>query len=144
MEQENNLETEAQENEALETESAEETQPETAGEETPDPEAFEDAESSLGGKPQPEFTGEGAGMELLMDVNLEMTVELGRARLSIAEVMDLTQGSVIELDKMAGEPVDIRVNGVLLAQGEVIVMDDIFGVRITRLNQRVDHTQILG
>jgi len=45
---------------------------------------------------------------------------------------------------MAGEPVDVRVNGILLAQGEVIVMDDIFGVRITRLNQRVDHSQLLS
>jgi flagellar motor switch protein FliN len=139
MEQENNLDTETQETEKVEAESSDTTKVEA-----PEPEAFESRENSLGDKPQQVMPGEGAGMELLMDVNLEMTVELGRARLSISEVMDLTQGSVIELDKMAGEPVDIRVNGVLLAQGEVIVMDDIFGVRITRLNQRVDHTQLLS
>ncbi|MBC8367828.1 flagellar motor switch protein FliN [bacterium] len=143
MEQENNLDTETQETEVVETESSETNSVDTDKIEAPEPEAFESSDNSLGAKPQQVMPSEGAGMELLMDVNLEMTVELGRARLSISEVMDLTQGSVIELDKMAGEPVDIRVNGVLLAQGEVIVMDDIFGVRITRLNQRVDHTQLL-
>ncbi len=144
MEQENNLDTETQETENVKTESSETSSVNADKVEAPDPEAFESSDNNLGGKPQPVLSGEGTGMELLMDVNLEMTVELGRARLSISEVMDLTQGSVIELDKMAGEPVDIRVNSVLLAQGEVIVMDDIFGVRITRLNQRVDHTQLLG
>jgi flagellar motor switch protein FliN/FliY len=54
------------------------------------------------------------------------------------------QGSVIELDKMAGEPVEIRVNGVLLASGEVIVLDDVFGVRITRLNNRLDRMTVFG
>jgi flagellar motor switch protein FliN len=111
---------------------------------SPQPEAFNTEDRGIGSKPQGQMPGEITGMDLLMDVNLDMTVELGRAKLSINEVMDLTQGSVIELDKMAGEPVDIRVNGIMLAQGEVIVMDDIFGVRITRLSQRVDHAQILS
>ncbi|MCP4548760.1 MAG: flagellar motor switch protein FliN [bacterium] len=81
------------------------------------------------------------GMELLRDVKLDVSVELGRTHLNIGEIMDLGVGSVVELEKMAGEPVDIRVNGVLMASGEVIVLDDVFGVRITRLRSRVDRLQ---
>ena len=81
------------------------------------------------------------GMELLRDVTLNVTVELGRTKMNIGEVMELGVGSVVELDKMAGEPVDIRINGVLMATGEVIVLDDVFGVRITRLRNRVDRLQ---
>jgi len=87
---------------------------------------------------------QGSGLALLRDVSLELTVELGRTRLSIGEIMELGQGSVIELDKLAGEPVDLRVNGVLLATGEVIVLDDVCGVRITRLLGRVDRLDTFG
>jgi flagellar motor switch protein FliN/FliY len=83
-------------------------------------------------------------IELLKDVELEVTVELGRTRMSIGAVMELGQGSVIELDKLAGEPVDIRVNGILMASGEVIVLDDVFGVRITRLKERMERFQVTG
>ena len=97
------------------------------------------------GKPTAVLRDERAGsIELLRDVNLELTVELGRTRMNIGELMELGQGSVIELDKMAGEPVDVRVNGVLLASGEVIVLDDVFGVRITRLHNRVDRADTFG
>ena len=148
MEQENNLDVETREEETekdeLCDENSEFVEKKKPAARSPEPEAFDDSRESLGRKPTPEIAGTKGGLELLMDVNLEMTVELGRAKLSIGEVMEMTQGSVIELDKMAGEPVDVRVNGILLAQGEVIVMDDIFGVRITRLNQRVDHSQLLS
>ena len=60
-----------------------------------------------------------------------MTVELGRTKKSIKEILDLSSGSIVELDKLAGEPVDIHVNGKLLAKGEVVVIDENFGVRIT-------------
>ncbi len=94
-------------------------------------------EEGMDAKPAGDILGgDNKSMELLQDVSLEVTVELGRAKTSIGEVMELGQGSVIELDKMAGEPVDIRVNGVLMATGEVIILDDVFGVRITRLNNR--------
>jgi flagellar motor switch protein FliN/FliY len=83
-------------------------------------------------------------LALLRDVSLELTVELGRTRMAIGEIMELGQGSIIELDKLAGEPVDVRVNGVLLAAGEVIVLDDVFGVRITRLLGRVDRVDTFG
>ncbi len=72
-------------------------------------------------------------LELLFDVPLKIVVELGRARMTLKQVMDLTVGSLIELDKLTGEPVDILVNGRLIARGEVVVIDENFGVRITEI-----------
>lgn len=68
---------------------------------------------------------------LILDVPLQVTVELGRTKKSVKEVLDFTNGSIVELDKLAGEPVDIQINGQLLAKGEVVVIDENFGVRIT-------------
>jgi flagellar motor switch protein FliN/FliY len=108
---------------------------------TPEYPAFAGMEA----KPEAGIEGRQAGdIGLLEDVNLEVTVELGRTRLSIGDLMDLGQGSVIELDKMAGEPVDIRVNGVLVGCGEVIVLEDVFGIRITRLYSKIDRIQAFG
>lgn len=73
------------------------------------------------------------GIEMLMDVALEVSVELGRSHMSIAEILALRTGSVVELDKLAGEPVDVSVNGTLIARGEVVVVDEKFGVRITEV-----------
>lgn len=72
-----------------------------------------------------------SNINLIMDVPLQVTVELGRTRKLIRDILELSPGSVIELDKLAGEPVDILVNGKLIAKGEVVVIDDNFGVRIT-------------
>ena len=71
------------------------------------------------------------GLDLLMDVPLKVTVELGRTRMQIRDVLELGKGSVVELDKLAGEPVDLLVNGKLIARGEVVVIDENFGVRVT-------------
>ena len=68
---------------------------------------------------------------MIMDVPLQVTVELGRTRKLIREILELAPGSVVELDKLAGEPVDILVNGKIVAKGEVVVIDENFGVRIT-------------
>ena len=67
----------------------------------------------------------------LMDVRLQVSVELGRRRFRIAELLALGQGSILELDKVAGEPLDIRVNDHLIARGEAVVVNDKFGVRLT-------------
>ena len=72
-------------------------------------------------------------MGLILDVPLEVTVELGRTRKSIKEVLELVPGSIIELEKLAGEPVDLKVNGKLIAKGEVVVIDENFGVRVTEI-----------
>lgn len=70
-------------------------------------------------------------LELLLDVPLDLSVELGRTRMSIQDLLNLSPGSVIELDKIAGEPLDILVNDRLVARGEAVVVNDKFGVRIT-------------
>lgn len=70
-------------------------------------------------------------LELLLDVPLQVSVELGRARMTIQDLLSLTQGHVVELDKVAGEPLDILVNDRLVARGEAVVVNDKFGVRIT-------------
>lgn len=73
------------------------------------------------------------GIELILDVPLELTVELGRKRMFIKEILELTVGSIVELDRVAGEPVDVLVNGRILARGEVVVIEDNFGIRITEI-----------
>lgn len=70
---------------------------------------------------------------LIMDVPLEVTVELGRARKSISEILDFSPGTIIELDKIAGEPVDVLVNGKFVAKGEVVVIEESFGIRVTEI-----------
>jgi len=86
----------------------------------------------------PSFPSAGAASEqgnisLLMDVNMEMTVELGRTKKPIREILSMGEGTIIELDKLAGEPVDILVNHKLIANGEVVVIDENFGVRVTKI-----------
>ena len=73
------------------------------------------------------------GLRILQEVEMELTVELGRARVPLRDLLDLAPGSVIELDRAAGAEVDVLVNGTLLAKGEVVVVDDEFGVRITEV-----------
>lgn len=74
-----------------------------------------------------------ATMDMLMNVSLQLTVELGRTRMTVRQVLDLQKGSVVELNRMAGDNVDIYVNDHLIARGEVVVVDDKFGVRVTEL-----------
>lgn len=70
-------------------------------------------------------------LDMLMDIGLQITVELGRARMTIKEVLSLGPGTVVELNRVAGEPVDILINGKPIAKGEVVVLGDMFGVRVT-------------
>jgi len=77
-------------------------------------------------------------LDLLLDVPLDVTVELGRSRMSIQELLTLSPGSVIELDKVAGEPLDIVVNGRLIARGEAVVVNDKFGIRITDIVSKTE------
>ncbi|MEM1042261.1 MAG: flagellar motor switch protein FliN [Bacteroidota bacterium] len=92
--------------------------------------SFEDLGSErLGG-------GEAGNLDMLSDVELEVTVELGRRRLPLADVLRLTTGSIVELDKLVGQPLDIYANGRLVAEGEAVVIDEQFGVRVTSLAAR--------
>ena len=94
--------------------------------------------------PEPSVTDQAHGIELLMDVSLEVSVELGRSHMSIGEILALRTGSVIELDKLAGEPVDVSVNGTLIARGEVVVVDEKFGVRITEVVSKARRLASVG
>ena len=84
-----------------------------------------------------------ANISLIQDVPLQVTVELGRTKKSIREILEFSTGSIIELDKLAGEPVDIHVNGQLTAKGEVVVIDENFGVRITEIVSPIERVQSL-
>jgi len=70
-------------------------------------------------------------IDLILDIPVHLTVELGRTRIAIKNLLQLAQGSVVELDGLAGEPMDVLVNGCLIAQGEVVVVNDKFGIRLT-------------
>src|SRR5699024_4593570 len=70
-------------------------------------------------------------LDLLLDIPLQITVELGRTKQKLQDILELDAGSIVELDKLAGEPVDVLVNSKLIAKGEVVVIDENFGVRIT-------------
>ncbi len=70
-------------------------------------------------------------LEMILDIPVQLTVELGRTKTPIKNLLQLAQGSVIELDGLAGEPMDVLVNGCLIAQGEVVVVNDKFGIRLT-------------
>lgn len=98
----------------------------------------------LGPSPEPEKAGvEPSKLDLILDLTLPVTVELGRTKMLIKNILELGPGSIIELDKLAGEPVDLLINGRKFAEGEVVVIDENFGVRITNLISLVDRIKNL-
>jgi flagellar motor switch protein FliN/FliY len=88
--------------------------------------------------------GEQGNINLLLDVYMEMTVELGRTKKLVKEILSMGEGTIIELDKLAGEPVDILVNRKLIAKGEVVVIDENFGVRVTEIVSPMERMSELG
>ena len=76
-------------------------------------------------------TTPGNDLNMILDIPVQLTVELGRTRIPIKHILQLAQGSVVELETLAGEPMDVLVNGYLIAQGEVVVVNDKFGIRLT-------------
>jgi len=78
----------------------------------------------------------GRNLDLLLNVSLQVTAELGKAKMNVRDILKLGTGSVVELDRLAGGPVDLLVNDKLVARGEVVAIDDKFGVRITELIDR--------
>jgi len=104
---------------------------------TVNPATFMPLQSTGATAPDP---GDGKNIDLLLDINMRVSVELGRTRMTVHDVLGLSSGSVVELDRQAGEPVDILINDRLVARGEVVVIDDRFGVRVTDIetpSQRV-------
>lgn len=80
---------------------------------------------------------EGKNLDLLMNVPLAVTAELGKSKMTVRDILKLGVGSVVELDRLAGGPVDLLVNSKLIARGEVVAIDDNFGVRVTELIQHI-------
>jgi flagellar motor switch protein FliN/FliY len=84
------------------------------------------------------------GIDLILDIPLEISVRLGRAKMPIQELMSLSPGSVIDLDKLSGEPLDILLNGKLVARGEAVVVNDRYGVRLVEIISATDRIAGLG
>ena len=81
----------------------------------------------------PSSAGADVNLDLILDVQVTLSLEVGRVRIPIRNLLQLNQGSVVELERMAGEPLDVFVNGTLVAQGEVVVVNERFGVRLTEV-----------
>jgi len=90
------------------------------------PASFQNFDSGSG--PSPTSMND---FDLILDIPVQLTVELGRTKISIRNLLQLAHGSVVELDALAGEPMDVLINGTLIAQGEVVVVNDKFGIRLT-------------
>ncbi len=83
-------------------------------------------------------------LDMILDIPVQITVELGRTKLTIKNLLQLAHGSVVELDAMAGEPLDVLVNGTLIAQGEVVVVNEKFGIRLTDIITPSERMRKLG
>ncbi len=94
----------------------------------PGPQPAANVFQSLVAEPVPQAAN---NLDLILDIPVQLTVELGRTKIAIRNLLQLAQGSVVELDGLAGEPMDVLVNGYLIAQGEVVVVNDKFGIRLT-------------
>ncbi|MFA7238746.1 MAG: flagellar motor switch protein FliN [Sulfuricellaceae bacterium] len=88
-------------------------------------------------------TGMANNLDMILDIPVNLTVELGRTKIAIRSLLQLAQGSVVELDGLAGEPMDVLVNGCLIAQGEVVVVNDKFGIRLTDIISPADRLRKL-
>ena len=99
---------------------------------------FEELSGATGSSAMPQ------GFDMILDIPVNLTVELGRTKISIRNLLQLAQGSVIELNGMAGEPMDVLVNGCLIAQGEVVVVNEKFGIRLTDITSPAERIRKLN
>lgn len=114
--------------------------------------ALEAEEAGVSGLAEPKFdelkktpaATPGKDLDFILDIPLEVTVEIGRARMLINELLQIGQGSIIELNRLAGEPIDIYVNQKLFARGEVVVVGEKFGIRITDIVSPLERVKRLG
>jgi len=117
-----------------------ESETESQATDTPEVEPPSDSTDEI----SPEKMAKPVNMELLLDIPLEITAELGRTRMIINDLLQLGQGSVIELNKLAGEPLEILVNHKLVARGEVVVVNEKFGIRLTDIISPLERIKQLG
>jgi flagellar motor switch protein FliN/FliY len=131
--------------EALKEAQAAETKTEEKKEEPPSSkESIQTQPASLEELTPAQASGVHPELEFILDIPLEVTVEIGRTRMMIRDLLKLNQGSIIELEKFVGEPVEVLVNGKLMAKGEVVVVNDRFGVRITEIISAKERIKKLG
>ena len=93
---------------------------------------------------EPKSGGGNDQLDLVMDIPVTLSVELGRTKIQIRELLQLAQGSVVDLDRLAGEPMDVLVNGFLIARGEVVLVNDKFGIRLTDIVSPTERARRLG
>ena len=94
--------------------------------------------------PEPAVAAGNEQLDLVMDIPVTLSVELGRTKIQIRELLQLAQGSVVDLDRLAGEPMDVLVNGFLIARGEVVLVNDKFGIRLTDIVSPNERARRLG
>jgi flagellar motor switch protein FliN/FliY len=102
--------------------------------------AFQEVDSQVESKKSSETSADELSLDVILDVPVTLSMEIGRTQINIRNLLQLNQGSVVELDRFAGEPLDVLVNGTLIAHGEVVVINDKFGIRLTdviSLSERV-------
>ena len=92
---------------------------------------------------EPSLDEEKAKLDTIMDIPVTITMEVGRSQISIRNLLQLNQGSVVELERVAGEPLDVLVNGTLIAHGEVVVVNDKFGIRLTDVISQIERIKKL-
>ncbi|ANE54172.1 MULTISPECIES: flagellar motor switch protein FliN [Methylomonas] len=95
-------------------------------------------------RPKPTVGGEEVKLDVILDVPVTVSLEIGRTKINIRNLLQLNQGSVVELDRFAGEPMDVLVNGTLVAHGEVVVVNDKFGIRLTDIISPSERVRKLG
>lgn len=100
---------------------------------SPAPAASQKADHVFAPLDRDESTDQPRDLDMIMDIPVQLSVELGRTRLTIKQLLELTRGSVVELDGLPGEPMDILINDYLVAKGEVVVVDDKYGIRVTEI-----------
>jgi flagellar motor switch protein FliN len=114
-----------------------------ASDPAPVKDAGSSAPSGVGESKKPTYAGSVQTLDFILDIPLKVTVELGRTRMMIRDILQLSQGSVIELAKFAGEPLEVLVNDKLVARGEVVVVNEKFGIRLTDIISPVERIEQL-
>jgi flagellar motor switch protein FliN/FliY len=100
--------------------------------------------NDLGPKTDAGAAGGEINLDLILDVNVTLALEVGRTQISVRDLLQLAPGAIVELDRLAGEPLDVLVNGVRIARGEVVVVDEKFGIRLTEVvsaSERLERAQ---
>lgn len=106
-------------------------------------ESFQDAGINAETQESPGQNVENACLDVILDIPVTLSLEVGKSKISIRELLKLNQGSVVELDRLAGEPLDVLVNGTLVAHGEVVVTNDKYGIRLTDVISAAERIQKL-